>query len=600
LNEITEGEEKDPGKRSPKPWTLFGGFTKRFTTSNYAFTITIAILIGIAGGYGAVGFRLLIRFFGHLFYGVDINALSLLQATHWYQRLVFPAVGGLIIAPIVYRLAREAKGHGVPVIIESVALKDGLMRPRVTFAGIMASSITIGSGGSAGREGPIALIGAAAGSTIGQVFKVSGRNLKTFVGCGAAAGIAATFNAPIAGALFAVEILLGDFRYTNFSPIVVSSVTATVISRYYLGDFPAFIVPAYELRSAWEFIPYLILGVTAGLVSYAFVKLLNYSEGFFERETIPSYLKPVLGGIAVGLIGIFFPHVFGSGYDPVGLALTAKLSIAMLVGLMFAKIVATSLTLGSGGSGGIFAPSLFIGAMMGGAIGSAVQNIFPQITSTPGAYALVGMGALVASATQAPITAIIIIFEMTGDYKIVLPLMVSCIIGTLFYSSLSRESIYTIELVKRGIRIERGREVNVLKSIPVKNVMISQIQTIPEDMKYNDILRLTAETNYSYFPVVDAGGEMTSILSMHDLRKYLMAEEKEISELTAKDLATRDIIVTYPGEDLDEVFKKFGSKNIEEIPVVDPEHSRIPIGMVRRREAIEAYNNEIIKRGQID
>lgn len=227
-----------------------------------------------------------------------------------------------------------------------------------------------------------------------------------------------------------------------------------------------------------------------------------------------------------------------------------------------------------------------------------VHAISPQFTAGSGAYAMVGMGALVAASTQAPITAILMIFEMTGDYKIILPLMVSCTIGTLFYASLSRESIYLVKLVRRGVRIERGREVNVLKSIPVRKVMIEGVETVPREMSYQDILKLTVRTNISYFPVVDDNGEMTGILSRQDLRKHLTEDEETVAGITAEDLASKDVITAMITDNLDEVFKKFGSKNVEEIPVVDPDNPRVPIGMVRRREAIEAYNNEILQRSQ--
>ena len=312
----------------------------------------LAVFVGLAGGFGAVGFRYLINFFQSLAYGSADTILHVVTAVAWYWRILIPAIGGLIVGLLVHFFAREAKGHGVPEVMEAVALKAGVIRKRLVVVKSLASAICIGSGGSVGREGPIVQIGSAIGSSVGQMLKVSADRMRTLVGCGAAAGIAATFNAPIAGSMFALEIILGDFGLATFSPIVISSVTATAVSRHYLGDFPAFIVPNYELISAWEFPLYVTLGFVCAVVAMLFVKTLYSTEDLFDNIQFPLYLKAVVGGLILGTAGLVFPHLLGVGYGAIDMSLIQDLSWGMMLLLILLKILATSITIGSGGSGG--------------------------------------------------------------------------------------------------------------------------------------------------------------------------------------------------------------------------------------------------------
>jgi len=459
----------------------------------------------------------------------------------------------------------------------------------------LASAICIGTGGSAGREGPIVQIGSAIGSSFGQILKVSADRMRTLVGCGAAAGIAATFNAPLAGVMFAMEIILGEFGIATFSPIVVSSVMATVISRAYLGDFPAFVVPHYTLVSTLEMPFYVILGILAGVVGVIFTSTLYKIEDLFALIKIPDYTKAAVGGLLIGIIGISFPHVYGVGYDAIGLALRENLVWYTLVALIFAKILATSFTIGSGGSGGIFAPSLFIGAMLGGAFGSLVHHLFPTLTATYGAYSLVGMGALVAGATHGPITAILILFEMTGDYKIILPLMLSCILSSVVASQIKRESIYTLKLIRRGADIRAGKEVNIMKSLLVKDAMTRDVSTVSENMHLNKLLKHTFASKYSSFPVVDNDGLLSGIVTFQDFKEVVFEEGLE-DLIVVKDISIPNIITITRNQNLDEALKKIGLKNIEQLPVVDENNPRKIVGILSRRDIFSAYNKALINK----
>ena len=553
------------------------------------------MIVGLAGGLGAVGFRYLIDFFQSIFYGAGGNLLGLVQAIPWYLKVWVPAAGGLVVGPLVYFLAREAKGHGVPEVMEAVALRSGIIRKRIVLIKSLASAICIGTGGSVGREGPIVQIGSAIGSTIGQVFRISADRIRTLVGCGAAAGIAATFNAPIAGSMFALEVVLGDFGLATFSPIVISSVVATAISRYFLGDAPAFIVPAYELISAWELPLYVILGLFCSMVAVTFTTVLYRFEDFFDGMKFPEYLKAVLGGLVLGLMGLLLPHILGVGYGAIDLALMQELSWWLLFLLTVCKILATSITIGSGGSGGIFAPSLFMGAMAGGFFGTAAHAVFPGVTASPGAYSIVGMGAVVSGTTHGPLSAILILFEMTGDYKIILPLMIACIISSLASGQLLKESIYTLKLARRGVNIREGKEVNILKSIPVKNVMNPEIETIPESLNLGRLAERISKSKYNSFPVVDDEGNLAGILSFLDYHAAVFDENlKDL--VVAKELATRKVVTISLDDNLYNALEKITSKDFSILPVVSPEDPSKLLGILTRRDIIGAYNKAVIKK----
>ena len=580
---------------------MMGKFLKNnlvtgFKANEHAVMILMAMAVGLLGGYGAVGFRWLILFVQDTLFGNGGEGfLEYLLTLPWYAKLYPPIIGGLLVGPIVYFFAREAKGHGVPEVMESVALKGGVIRKRIVVIKSLASAICIGSGGSVGREGPIVQIGSAIGSTFGQIMGVSVDRMRTLVGCGAAAGIAATFNAPIAGVMFAMEIILGEFGIATFSPIVVSSVMATVISRAYLGNYPAFVVPHYTLVSISEIPLYMILGIIAGLIGVFFTTLLYKSEDLFDAWKIPEYTKAAIGGLMIGTIGIFFPHIFGVGYDAIGLALLEKLPWIIILALVFIKILATSLTIGSGGSGGIFAPSLFVGSMTGGAFGYLVHTLLPATTATAGAYSLVGMGAVVAATTHGPITAILILFEMTGDYKIILPLMLSCIIASILASQIKRESIYTTKLIRRGTDIRAGKEVNVMKSLLVEDAMTHEVETISENMPLRDLLKFTLSSKHSSFPVVNNEGLLTGILTFQDFKGVIYEEGLE-DLVVAKEFSTAKVITVNKNENLDTALKKIGFRNIEQLPVVDENNPRKIIGILSRRDIFSAYNKALIDR----
>jgi CIC family chloride channel protein len=567
----------------------------KYRLHQHVYLSLLAILIGILAGYGALLFRLAIKVAQYSFYQNTDDFLTFAHTLPVYLKIGLPALGGLIVGPIIYFGASEAKGHGVPEVMEAVALRGGGIRSRVALVKILASGICIGSGGSVGREGPIVQIGSSIGSTLAQLLRVPRLRQRTLVGCGAAAGIAATFNAPIAGVLFAVEVLLGDFGLSTFSPVVLSSVTATTISRHYFGDFPAFIIPTYKLVSLWEFLFYPLLGLAAGFIALLFIVSLYKCEDLFEALRIPDYLKPPLGGLVLGCLLWKWPYVFGVGYGSINLSLKNQLPALLLFTLVFVKILATSITIGSGGSGGIFAPSLFIGAMTGGFFGWTVHELFPLITADSGAYALVAMGAVVAGTTHAPITAIIIIFELTATYKIILPLMISCMVSTIIATSLKRGSIYTTKLSRRGIEISQGWEQSVLQSLKVRDIMCDQVVTVPESMQLVDLINCLKTQDVSYLHVVSESSELIGIISFRDIRPVL--QEEALKRLViARDVATTDIITIRPSDNIQLALQEMSSRGISQLPVVAEDNSSKVIGTVSKRDVMAAYDKAVLHR----
>jgi CIC family chloride channel protein len=561
--------------------------------TEHSYMVLVAIAIGLLGGLGAVGFRKCIRLFQTVAWQTESVTLDYLRDLPIWWKVLTPAVGGLIVGLIVVRFAAEAKGHGVPEVMEAVALRGGRIRPRVVIAKLIASGVCIASGGSVGREGPIVQIGSAIGSSVGQWLRVGERRMRTLVGCGAAAGIAATFNAPVAGALFAVEIILGDFGVTQFSPIVISSVTATVVSRHFLGDFPAFEVPAYHLVSANELFAYGALGIIAGLVALIFVRTLYRAEDLFDKLRSPAFLKPAIGGALIGVIAIRFPEIFGVGYEAINEALTGDLGWKLLLILVMVKIVAVSLTIGSGGSGGIFAPSLFIGAMVGGAVGTVVHSLWPEMSGSPGAYALVGMGAVVAAGTHAPITAIVMIFELTGDYKIILPLMISSIIATLLATRLQKASIYTLKLLRRGVDIRSGYSASVLSHLTARDAMRTEFAEVGRADQLMPVISRFVERPGDTVLVTDPDQRLLGVITLDDIRPLMTDPDLVRGLVIAEDMMRVDGFPVFaPGDPLDEVMRRFGRYRFM-APVVD--NGRL-VGTLWPQDVIESYNSEILKR----
>ncbi|MBT3188351.1 MAG: CBS domain-containing protein [Anaerolineae bacterium] len=580
-------------------------------SSSEALFIGTALIVGLGTGLGAVAFRYLIQ--GVEWVGYDWFPVITAGWGKAYV-LIIPAIGGLIVGPLVYFFAREAKGHGVPEVMEAVALRGGRIRPIVAVVKSLASAISIGSGGSVGREGPIVQIGSALGSSLGQKLGLSDDRIRNLVACGAAGGIAATFNAPIAGVVFALEIILGEFSVKYFSSVVVSAVTASVIGRAVFGDIPAFHIPIdYGINSLWEFAFYPVLGLAAAIVGAGFVYLLYWSEDVFDNwKSVPEWVQPAIGGVLLGVVALSYPaltgitwdrmpQVYNVGYEIIESALANQLALGAVLILLVLKMIVTSLTLGSGGSGGVFAPALFMGAMFGTAFELVVNMLFPGVAAPPGAYALVGMAALFAATAHAPLTAVLILFELTGDYKIMLPLMFTVVIATLFAQKLLKgESIYSLKLTRRGVRIQHGRDVDVLQGVLVNEVMTRDIHTITKDVNLKGLSRVFNKTRHHGIAILDGQGKLWGMVTISDL-EYAIHNGKALSITTVGEIGTpyEKLSMIYPDESIGDALNKMSRRGFGRLPVISRDDSRHLLGLVQRRDIVESYQLARTKRAEI-
>ena len=561
-----------------------------------------SLIVGIGAGLGAVLFRRLIDWIHNFAYS-DIAGIF----AEWYplHLIIIPALGGAIVGPLVYYFAREAKGHGVPEVMEALELRGGKIRPRVVVVKALASSVCIASGGSVGREGPIAQIGSALGSFVGQTLKLSEERVRTLVACGAAGGIAATFNAPIAGAVFALEVLLRRFGSVYFGAVVISAVTADVIAHYFEGDSRTFLTPEYTMQSPWELLLYTLMGFVAALAAVGFSRLLYFSEDIWNLIRIPEPTKPLFGGILLGLLGIVsyqidgFPRVFGVGYETIENTLFSQLTLQVTFGLLLLKLVATTLTLGSGGSGGIFAPSLFMGAMLGASFGQIAHTIFPEIVAPSGAYALVGMAAFFGGVAHAPITAILILFEMTGDYQIILPLMLSTVLSTIVAKNLSPDSIYTLKLKRRGVELsEDTQAIDLMQGVTAEIAMNRETEAVPLDLPLVELMSTFSSTHYHALPVVQNETELVGLITINELDQ--LRSKGTLESKTIADILTFNNPATIrPHEPVWMALRHLEDQGEGCVPVVSETGKNILLGVLRRIDIIRAYNKAVSQRAQV-
>ena len=557
--------------------------------------MVLAVLVGVLGGFSVIAFKKLISGLQILLWAIPEMTPAELLEVIWYKRLLLPVCGGVVVGPLIYFLAREAKGPGVPEVMVAVMTKNSVMRPVVVVVKALASAITIASGGSVGREGPIVHIGAAIASTVGQVLRLPPVQLKTLVGCGVAAGIGATFNAPIAGTLFALELIVSDFGLTAFTPILVSGVMATAITRHFLGDTIEFVnLEHFHMASMWEFGLYLILGLLAGLIGCLFSRSIYVSGDLFDKTKIPAWIRPAFGGLLVGLVALLgLPHVMGVGYGSIEAMFHGELALGTMACLVFLKLAMTAVTIGSGGSGGVFAPSLFIGAMLGGAFGTVVNQWFPTITAPYGAYVLVGMAAVNGACTLAPLSAIIVLVELTDGYSMVLPLMFTVVMATFVSRKLNPESIYTEDLVRRGINVHGGEDLNVLRGIGVEDVIRHDEAHIADDAPFESLVELALSKHRNTIFTVDGTGHYRGVVAMQDL-KYALNNMSELEPLHIIADFERQVSPVRQAQSLDLVIDRFAETGFDRLPVVDTEG--LLVGSVIMGDIIRCYNREVTNR----
>lgn len=567
-----------------------------------------AAVIGACGGLVSYLFRGSLTLIQE---GIGLAA-SLVEAARgfepWWLLPVIPACGAVFAYLAGKAFIRGERGTGLTDVMEAVSIKRGGVSLKSALVRSLASMGILVTGGSVGREGPIISISAAASSTLGRLLRAPTSQRPLLLGCGVAAGFAGAYNAPFAGALFALEVVLGNFAMELFAPVVVASVTSVLLTHSLTGQGALYeVTDPFRLETPLELIPYLVLGLLAGAAAVGFQRLLNKSAEWFERMPGPTVGKMIVGGLAIGTLAIWFPEVWGNGTESVteilnqtGPRLTGKLwyqTAAILFILMIVKAVGTSITVGSGGAGGVFTPTLFIGAGLGGGFGAAVHQLAPHAVGPYGGYALVGMGCLVAGTTRAPIMAVMVVFEMTMDYEILPPLLLACIVSTLVAKSLHRESIYTEKLVQRGHQLPTGLEEHVLVTSPVSDVMRAAEAQIPPSMTAEDVFPLLTDPNLGAVYVVDPKQRLMGVIRPRDVLE--LARLGDVGPgIVAADLMSHVHPVT-PDEPIADVFETYDQHRLHELPVVDDRENRRLLGSIRRADVMATLYTEVLRRQQL-
>jgi len=557
-------------------------------TSETLALILLAVVVGVLTGLAAVGFDLLVRATGRALAALPalLGAVPGALAT-----ALAPALGGLLVAPIVVRWSPNARGSGIPGVMYAVSNLGGRVPRNLAFWRPLATILSIGSGASLGTEGPVAQLGAALSSLLAEPLALSVERRRMLVAVAAAAGIAATFNVPIAGVLFAVEVILGELRARDFASVVIGAVSATAVSRSLIGNTPAFSVPNFQLGSSLELLLYLALGMVTAAAAVGFNQAVISAEDLFNGARLPPMLRPAVGGLVVGVVAVGFPEVLGRGYQEVGNVLQGSAGPALLLlALALAKTVATGASLGSWGSGGVFAPVLFVGSAIGAAFGQASERAFPALVHGSGAFALVGMVGVLSGVTRAPMSSIVMVFEMSGSYSLILPILLAAVISTLTADLFGQESIYERMLSRRGQSLFRLREIDLLQTVRVREVMEEDVPTLFDDQTLADLRDESASSHHHAYLLRsrEDPDRMTGIVTMTDLERA--QGEGRPSDTALFYVATREVATALPSEALSEVVERMAERGVGRMPVVDPSDERRPIGFVRHGDLARAYH----------
>lgn len=574
----------------------------------------LAILAGITVAYAAIGFRYLITITQGLILGsAKENILTHVESLLWWQILLSTISGGLAVSFIYRFLMKSQRGYSIADVMEANAIRHTRIPARAGLLSALASAIALGAGSSAGREGPVVHLGATVSSWISQKLHLPPAMSRTILGCGVAAAISASFNAPIAGVFFALEVILGHYALGTFAPIVIASVTAAIISRIHLGDFPAFIIPDYYITTFWEFPAFILLGMVSALAAIILIKSLFFTEDIAARLPLPEWARPPLGGLAIGLLALISPYILGHGYGTTDGALKEAFSLEILLLLIILKIAATSIALGFRFGTGIFSPSLFLGAMVGGAFGfiaSSAAGSFGDFTFSYGLYAIVGMGAVASAVLGAPISTILIIFELTGDYQITMALMISVVIANLIaHHFLQATSFFHMQLKRDGLDLEGGRARHVMRSTHVGSLMKDDAATVSPETTMAQIQDMLLHQNHDHIFVVDKSGKIIGSLTISELRRAKAAQEDEQNDQSrdahiavAGDFCRPVPTLLRPSDTLENAFRKFDMSGEDVLPVVSYDSSNSSrnntpakiIGTLYQKHVLLAYNKALL------
>jgi CIC family chloride channel protein len=574
------------------------GLLRRIVRNDHLVLAVLALVVGTLSGGASVLFIEGIAFFQTLFYGSGTERLTLHAATlPWWHILLVTTLGGLTIGLFVRFLLPGARPHGVADVIEASALRGGAMSSRVGLAAAVASAVSLGAGASVGREGPAIHLGASLAGWIARRLHLTRSLARAVLGCGVAAAVAASFNAPIAGALFANEVIVGHYALKAFAPVVIASVAGTVVSRVWFGDFPAFAVPERALASFWEFPAFVGLGVASGIVAIVFMHSIFVAETAAKKLPVPGWTRPALGGFLLGLLAIPFPQVLGVGYGITEMALQIAYPFWLFIALCAAKLIATAISHGFGFVGGVFSPSLVVGALLGSAYGIVATGIFPEYSSGADAYTLVGMGAVAAAVLGAPISTTLIVFEMTGDYALTLGVMVAVVIACALSQQFYGRSYFDLQLKRRGLDLQGGLEGEILRALKVADVMSTASARIGLDADLQDLRTALQATPIGQLFVVRENGELFGTVTLADLSDSAFDHGFDLLIKTA-DVARLHPPVLTPEDSLDRALTLMRNAGEEHIAVVRDPRSMTFLGCVHERDVMAAYNRALLQTRQ--
>jgi len=589
--------------------TLLDGKTRAMAWSrdqDTVYMVALAVVIGVLSGYVALLLRFMIEWVS-LFWTGARTWESVMDTMPWYIYLLAPTLTGLVVGRIAVYFLPNGELRGVSGVLADMVERKARIHPRQMGTEMVGATLAIGGGASLGREGPTIAMGALLASMLGQRLKLSEQQLRILVGCGVAAGIAASFNTPIAGVLFALEVILADYAIATFSPIVIASVLATVVSRSELGNYPAFTVPEYHLISVWEIPSYIVIGAICGLVATIFIKAMPPTRIWLERLMPDRRLRPAMVGLMIGLIGLVLPQTMSIGYGIVEDMMLERVHpellgfllpmAAFLTIILIGKLVATVLCASSGFPGGLFAPALFLGATVGALFGDVAHAISPAYSESYGAYALVACGALTAAALQAPLTVMLIMFEMTGDYHIMLPLMAACSVATLVTRAFGKASLFTEVLEERGIEANWGLEQSWMRSVSVSRIPWRSIPRVSETVRLHELKQVYTGSGKGCVQVVDDEGLMIGIVTFSDLQKWLIDSALD-DVIVASEVMNRDVLVISESDNLLDAIHILDREEFEQMPVVAADNPRKVLGVLSRNAIFSTYHKLIVKHGE--
>jgi chloride channel protein, CIC family len=584
-------EPVEPVAPSRRP--RFGSFFWRDPNTRF---LLLAVLAGLLGAAGAVVFRALTTQLTRLLLDAT-DIVGGAESLPPLLRIFVPAVGGLAGGLLLIWLVDEKGPSGISQMIDVVSLGRRPVRVKPAIGRVVSSIAVISTGGSEGREGPIIQIGAALASSLSRRLKVSPERVRILTACGMAAGVAGAYNTPIAATLFVLEVVVGSFAMRLFGPAVVSAVTSTVVVRLLLGDEPVYQVAPFHLESVVEFLPFAAIGLLAGPSSALFARSLREAKKLFEKLKLPRPATMAIGGAIVGGIGIFLPEVWGNGFEANNRILRGNPALLAMAILFVGKIVATSATIGSGGVGGVFTPSLLVGATVGGIVAKGFQVAVPWIDAPVGGYALLGMGGILAGLTRAPLLAIIMIFELTQNTEVLLPMMVVSVIAALSARVFEKDSIYVSGLRSAGIVWESTPEATGISTLKVADIMRQDVKLIPRTTPLSEIVKAFLTTRSLYLYVGDDEGKLLGVVDLHDIKETF--PEREIGGIViAEDLVTEIPCVT-PSESLTSVNEKLWFRDLGHLPVVDSLENKRFLGIVTRRDLLGAIDREVLQRNRL-